>query len=139
MTVKLESSTLRRTRWYEYVLRFLFGGLITSVAGIIAHRFGPIVGGLFLAFPAIFPATATLIEKHEKQKKQEKGLAGDRGGQEAAALEAAGTALGSLGLIIFAALVWKLLPSHQHWLILISATVAWAVASALFWKFRIRT
>jgi hypothetical protein len=30
---------------------------------------GPRVGGLFLAFPAIFPASATLVEKHEKQKK----------------------------------------------------------------------
>ena len=38
---------------------FFFGGLITAVAGVIAQRFGPIIGGLFLAFPAIFPASAT--------------------------------------------------------------------------------
>jgi hypothetical protein len=29
---------------------------MTVVAGVIAARFGPIFGGLFLAFPAIFPA-----------------------------------------------------------------------------------
>ena len=30
---------------------------------------------LFLAFPAIFPASATLIEKHEKEKKEREGYA----------------------------------------------------------------
>ncbi len=55
----------------DYAIRFLFGGLITVAAGIIAKRFGPGIGGLFLAFPAIFPASATLIEKHEKEKKEE--------------------------------------------------------------------
>ena len=35
-----------------------------------AKRYGPGVAGLFLAFPAIFPAGATLIEKHEKEKKR---------------------------------------------------------------------
>jgi len=37
---------------------------MTVIAGLIAFRFGPVVGGLFLAFPAIFPASATLIERH---------------------------------------------------------------------------
>jgi hypothetical protein len=32
--------------------------------------------GLLLAFPAIFPAGATLIEKDEKEKKEKKGLHG---------------------------------------------------------------
>ena len=50
--------------------KVLYWGLITAVAGIIAKQFGPGIGGLFLAFPAIFPASATLIEKHEKQKKE---------------------------------------------------------------------
>jgi hypothetical protein len=100
VVVKIDSSTVRETRWYEYVLRFLFGGLITGGAGIIAERFGPIIGGLFLAFPAIFPASATLIEKHEIEKKEANGLSGRQRGREAAALEAIGSALGSLGLIL---------------------------------------
>ncbi len=37
-------------------------------AGLIANKWGPGVGGLFLAFPAIFPASVGLVEKHEKQK-----------------------------------------------------------------------
>ena len=38
----------------------------------------PVVGGLFLAFPAIFPASATLIEKHGRERKEKAGLAGAR-------------------------------------------------------------
>jgi hypothetical protein len=48
----------------------------TAFAGIIATEFGPVVGGRFLAFPAILPAGATSIEKHEKSEKAESGLQG---------------------------------------------------------------
>jgi hypothetical protein len=47
---------------------------MTVVAGLIAARFGPVVGGLFLAFPAIFPATATLIEKHVRERKEKAAI-----------------------------------------------------------------
>jgi hypothetical protein len=36
---------------------------MTAIPGWIASKYGPVVGGLFLAFPAIFPASATLVEK----------------------------------------------------------------------------
>ena len=49
---------------------------MTVVAGLIAARFGPVIGGLFLAFPAIFPASATLIEKHVRERKEKAGLPG---------------------------------------------------------------
>jgi hypothetical protein len=76
MTISIDLSGLRKTRWYEYTVRFVFGGLTTAATGLIARRFGPRTGGLFLAFPAIFPATATLVEKHEKQKKRRTGSKG---------------------------------------------------------------
>lgn len=136
MVVKLDSSTVRETHWYEYLLRFLFGGLITAAAGILAERFGPIIGGVFLAFPAIFPASATLIEKHERKRKESKGLNGSQRGREVAALEASGSAMGSLGLLLFAALLWVLLPQHRSWLVLLGATCAWAAASAGIWHLR---
>ena len=63
MIVRLKPSVLRETRWYEYLAEFALGGAMTVAAGLIAARFGPVIGGLFLAFPAIFPASATLIEK----------------------------------------------------------------------------
>lgn len=49
---------------------FYSGSLITAATGIIAKKLGPGVGGLFLAFPAIFPAGAPLMEKHTREKKQ---------------------------------------------------------------------
>jgi hypothetical protein len=49
-----------------------------------------------------------LIETHEERRKREAGFSGQRRGQEAAALDAAGTALGSFGMIGFA-LVFSLL------------------------------
>jgi hypothetical protein len=36
------------------------GGLVTVITGIVAKNWGPVIGGLFLAFPAIFPASATI-------------------------------------------------------------------------------
>src|SRR5262249_49386630 len=47
MIVKLKLSALRETHWYEYLIRFGLGGAMTVAAGLIARRFGPIVGGLF--------------------------------------------------------------------------------------------
>jgi hypothetical protein len=33
-----------RTRWYEYAIRFLFGGTITVITGLVAKRYGPVFG-----------------------------------------------------------------------------------------------
>jgi len=138
MQIKVDPSVIGQTRWYEYAIRFLFGGLITAVAGIIAKEFGPGIGGLFLAFPAIFPASATLIEKHEKQKKEEKGLRGTRRGREAASVDAAGSAMGSVGLLVFALIVWQFAPRYSTWMVLMGGTVAWLTVSVLIWYVRKR-
>jgi hypothetical protein len=136
MKVSLDLSAFGRTKWYEYVLRFVFGGAISVAAGLIAKKWGPGVGGLFLAFPAIFPASATLVEKHEKQKKQQHGLDGTMRGREAAGLDAAGAAIGSIGLIAFAVTVWQLLPLLSTWLAIICATLAWLITSVVIWYLR---
>jgi hypothetical protein len=133
MKVHADFSALRRTRWYEYAVRFLFGGIITAITGIIAKKFGPEVGGLFLAFPAIFPATATLLEKHQKQKKQRKGLNGTKRGRLVAGVDAAGTAMGTGGLLVFALIVWKLLPRNPGSMVLPGATLAWVIVAVSIW------
>ena len=92
MAVKLKWSTLAEGHWYEYAIRFVLGGAATMFAGWIATEWGPVIGGLFLAFPAIFPASATLVEKHERERKENAGLRGAKRGRDAAALEAAGAA-----------------------------------------------
>jgi hypothetical protein len=105
---------------------------------MIAKEFGPGVGGLFLAFPAIFPAGATLIEKHEKQKKERAGLRGAARGRKAAAIDAAGASIGSIGLFVFALIVQRYLASHSPWLVLMGATVIWLAVSLLLWQLRKR-
>jgi hypothetical protein len=139
MQVKVDASALRRTEWHEYAVRFVFGGLITVMAGLIAKKYGAGVGGLFLAFPAILPATATLIEKHEKEKKEKHGLNGLTRGKEAASVDAAGAAMGSLGLIVFALLVWQFVSTHEAGLVLSAATICWFAVSVLLWLLRKRT
>jgi Protein of unknown function (DUF3147) len=137
MRIKINLAALKQTKWHEYAIRVLFGGLITVGTGFIARKFGPAVGGLFLAFPAIFPATATLIATHEKEQKQRAGLDGARRGRDAAAIEARGTAIGTIGLLAFGAIVWRLLPTHPAWLILTGAAAAWFAVSVLLWRVRI--
>jgi len=138
MRIKIDPSALKKTRWYEFGVRFLAGGLITAGAGMIAKEFGPGVGGLFLAFPAIFPAGATLIEKHEKQNKERAGVQGVVRGRKAAAVDAAGAAIGSIGLLVFAVLVKQFLVGHSPLLVLTGATGAWLAISLLLWQIRKR-
>jgi Protein of unknown function (DUF3147) len=136
MQVTVDWSVLSQTKWQDYAIRFFLGGLITAIAGIIAKLFGPGVGGLFLAFPAIFPASATLIEKHEKERKQGHGLDGSERGMKAASIDAAGAAMGSIGLLVFAIVVWRFLATLNHWIVLLVATLSWVVASMLIWRVR---
>ena len=81
MVVRAKFSALKQGHWYEYLVRFALGGLATVVAGVVADIWGPAAGGLFLAFPAIFCASATLIEKHERERKEKKGLKGKEHGR----------------------------------------------------------
>jgi hypothetical protein len=118
-TIKADPSCLRKTSWREYAVRFAFGGLITAFAGFLATTYGPAVGGLFLGFPAILPASLTLVKKHE--------------GEEAAGDDAAGAVAGSIGLIVFGALVWALAPRLAAWGLLLLATIAWLVVSIMVW------
>jgi Protein of unknown function (DUF3147) len=135
MIVQFNASALRHTRWYEYLVRFVLGAAMTVIAGLVAARFGAVVGGLFLAFPAIFPASATLIEKHVREPKERVGLSGSRRGKEAAALDAVGAALGSFGLMAFGLVIWLLIERSPP-VALILATVAWLAIAVLAWEVR---
>lgn len=138
MRIQVDASTLGQTKWQEYLVRFVFGGLITAVAELIAKEFGPSIGGLFLAFPAIFPATATLIERHERQKKEREGLQGTERGRQATSVDAAGSAMGSIGLPIFALVAWQFLSKHNPVAVLAVGTLGWFLSSVLTWWIRKR-
>ncbi len=139
MKIQINPEVIGQTKWYEYAVRFLFGGLITAVAGIIAKKFGPEIGGLFLAFPAIFPASATLIEKHEKQKRERRlGLNDTKRAAQAVSADAVGAAIGTIGLACFALIIWKTIPNYSAWLVLVGATLVWISLSVLLWQIRKR-
>lgn len=136
MKIKINISALGRTKRDEYLSRFLFGGAVTVLAGIIARQYGPGIGGLFLAFPAIFPASATLIEKHEKQKKEQAGKNGTIRARTATGADAAGAAMGSVGLIAFAIIVWRWLPASSAPALLCVATAMWFLVAFVVWESR---
>jgi Protein of unknown function (DUF3147) len=138
MRVEANFSSLKRATLREHVVRFVLGGAVTIVAGLIARRWGPVIGGLFLAFPAIFPAGATLIEQHEAKRKREIGRDGRRRGRDAAALDALGASLGAVGLAAFALVLWRFLPGHRSWTALGLAVAAWALMSGILWILRKR-
>jgi hypothetical protein len=135
MAVHFQWSALKQSRRYEYALRFVLGGLATVLTGAIAAYFGPATGGLFLAFPVIFCASATLIESHERERKARLGLCGTRRGTDAAALDASGAGLGSIGVAAFGLCVWLLAPSIGF-AALPLASVAWLLVSVLLWRVR---
>ena len=136
MKIKIDTTGLRESRWYEYVVRFAFGGAVTALTGIVAKRFGPAIGGLFLAFPAIFPASATLLEKHERERKERVGQNGAQRGRVVTAVDAAGAAMGSIGLIAFGIMVWQGFPKLAPAAVLSVATMAWFLTSVSVWLCR---
>lgn len=133
MILTISTSGLKCTKWWELLLRFVLGGLVTAVAGILAKKLGPSFGGLFLAFPAILASSVTLVQKHERKRKQQKGMNGVVRGRQAAGADAAGAAMGSIALIAFAVCVWKLLPAHNAGLVITIATLIWAGISSAVW------
>jgi len=138
MKIEMDVSALRRTSWKEYGMRFLFGGLVALAAGAVGRAYGPVVGGLFLAFPAIFPAAATLIDKHERQKEEASGGDGLVRGAEAAGVDAVGSAIGSLGLVAFGTVIWTCSPYLPHIATFALALIAWVVVCMVGWVIRQR-
>ncbi|WFU38957.1 DUF3147 family protein [Bradyrhizobium sp. CB82] len=133
MPVKLSPSSLKQTHWYEYLIRFVLGGIATVLAGFIGKQFGTSVGGLFLALPAIFCASATLIDRHERRKKEKAALNGERRGRQAAALDAAGAGLGSIGLAAFAAVFYLTVLASVAAAFAVALLVWGAVAVSMWW------
>jgi hypothetical protein len=134
MTIPIHFSlpSLKESRWYEYLIRFVLGGIATVVTGIISTEFGVSVGGLFLALPATLCASATLIEKHEIRRKHEAGLSGERRGQLAAALDAAGAGLGAFGMLSFGAVFWWLVETNVAEAF-VAASLTWLAVSVTAW------
>lgn len=115
--IRADPAKAKETGWKGYVIRFAFGGTVTALAGWIAAKYGAVVGGLFLAFPAILPASVTLVRKHENA--------------HAAAEDAYGAMLGSVGLVAFGAVIWRASAHLAWWLVLLLAFAAWFAGAVI--------
>ena len=108
----------------DYAVRFGFGAAIALVAGLLGMWFGPKFGGVFLGFPAILPASLTLIQK--------------KGGKEQAAIDSEGAVLGALAFLAFAIVVTLVVVRLGVVPTLIVGVTVWtAVAVALYAVVRI--
>jgi hypothetical protein len=136
MKILINLAAIRQVKWYEHFARFLLGGIISVAAGLIAKAYGPAIGGLFMAFPAIFPASATLLDKHEREQKRKAGFPLTIRGRLAVGLDARGAAMGSLALAAFAWVVWKTLPHARSSGVLGAAFVLWIALATVIWRVR---
>lgn len=136
MIVHARLAAIKGIKLHEWILRFVFGGSVCVIAGLIAHRFGPVIGGFFLAFPAIFPASASLVEAHEKLHKARAGFNGTNRGRIVAAIDALGTAMGCIGLAGFAFVFWIWLPRTGLFVVFALATLVWLTLSVGVWLLR---
>jgi hypothetical protein len=103
----------------DYLIRFALGAGVSVVAGLLAKFVGVRFGGAFLAFPAILPATLTLIQEKD--------------GTRDADRNAIGAVLGGLGLVAFATVAesgFGRLPSP---VVLLLALAAWMTTSGLLY------
>jgi hypothetical protein len=119
MTPKIDPSGLKEAKPWEYVVRFVFGGFVTAGAGLVSRRWGPAVGGLLLAFPAILPASLTMVKRHD--------------GRAKAVDDARGARIGGAALAIFAVVVWTAAEGWSPPILLGSATVLWLALSLAAW------
>ena len=138
MRFRLQTASLRATTPMQYAQRFLFGGLVTVVATLIADKWGPVVGGMFLAFPGIFPAGVSLVEKHKIDRESQEGKVGLALARGEASVEATGASAGTWGLAGFALVVWKESTTHSLPAMLACAGAAWVALSWIAWIVRDR-
>jgi hypothetical protein len=82
---RFQLGRIKKTRFRDFAVRFVFGGAISVIAALIGTVFNESIGGIFTAFPAILMASLTLIDKQE-----------DR---EHASYDSLGAALGAVGFI----------------------------------------
>ena len=121
---QLDLGTLRKQKAGDYLVRFAFGAGISAVAAIIGIELGPKLGGVLLAFPAILPASLTLIER--------------KSNRDEAVVDATGAIIGAVALIVFAAAAAWAMPRLDPILSVVLAGVLWAVSAIALYVLVVR-
>jgi len=117
--VRFDRGALRSVQPRDLAVRFAFGFGVSVVAGIATLAFGSRVGGLFLAFPAILPASLTLIQKKEGRRQAEGN--------------AVGAIIGAVALVAFALTAWTLFTHIPGAAVEAVALAAWFIVSILLY------
>jgi hypothetical protein len=119
MIPRVKPGEITKRKPSDYLTRFAFGAGISLIAGMVGMSFGPVVGGVLLGFPAILPASLTLIEKKE--------------GKEEASIDSLGAILGAVAMVAFAVVVTLWVTRWGVALSLVVALAVWlVVAGALY-------
>jgi hypothetical protein len=134
--IRFDPRPLKESHLSGHALRFAMGGAVTVGTGLAAKAWGPVVGGLFLALPAILPAGIALLTKLQNRQAG-RGARGDRA-RRAALIEATGASAGALGLVAFALIGWAGFGRWPGWLTLAAATGAWWAVAWVAWMVRKR-
>jgi Protein of unknown function (DUF3147) len=126
---KLDLGKVRQTPPRDLLIRFGAGAATSVVSGATTIVFGPRVGGVLLAFPAILAASLTLIEKQD--------------GSIDAREDARGAIAGGCALAIFALAAELTLGHTSGSVALLIAAAAWVGAAfalyfTLWWRPRPR-
>lgn len=116
----LTPSKLRQVRLRDYAVRFAMGAAISIVAAIVGKVVGVRFGGTLLAFPAILPASLTLIQEKEGTRRADRN--------------AIGAVLGAAGLVIFAMVADATFRRMDPALALTLAVLGWFCTALLLYS-----
>ncbi|TMD91008.1 MAG: DUF3147 family protein [Chloroflexi bacterium] len=111
---RFDGGAIRKQSPREYLVRFAFGAVISAGAAAVAIAFGARIGGILLAFPAILPASLTLIER--------------KSGRKEAVVDSTGAAMGGAALVVFAIVAAWGLPRMNAVAALVLAGLSWVVS-----------
>ncbi len=109
------SANLKQIRPKDIIIRFIFGVIVSALAGIISSHFGPKIGGSFLSYPAILPASLTLIQAKDSKIESRK--------------QAWGAIFGGVGLVGFSSIGSYLITSLNPLLVLSTLLLIWIIIS----------
>jgi len=119
VTPSLHPEELRQIRSRELIVRFCLGAAVSVMAGIIANAVGVRFGGLFLAFPAILPASLTMVQEREGTRRADR--------------DAIGAVLGASALVVFAVVAESTFTRLNPGVVLITSLAGWIVAAGMLY------
>lgn len=112
---KVQLDKLRDVQPRDIVVRFALGATISILAALLGEAFSPRFGDAFLAFPAILPASLTLIQEKEGTRRADR--------------DAIGAAVGGIGLVVFGTIGETALGRIAPIIAIIAALVGWTLTA----------